>query len=1358
MAAKFQTVHSKMAQEEVFVFPASFAQQRLWFLNQLAPENPFYNVSAGIRLCGKVNLTALEQTFNEIARRHESLRTTFALVEGQLMQIIVPHVNLPLTTIDLQAIPANERERIAKQLAIQEAQRPFNLTTGPLLHLKVLTLQETEAILLLMLHHIVADGWSLGVLLRELGTLYAAFSLGQPSPLPELPIQYADFAQWQRQWLQGNVLESQLAYWRQQLKQMPVLELPSDRPRPPVPTYRGATQPFALSQPLTQAIEVLSQQEQASLFMTLLAAFQTLLYRYTGQTDIAVGSLIANRPRRELEGLIGFFVNSLVLRTDLSGNPTFRELLSRVRDVAFGAYAHQDLPFEQLVQELTPQRDLSRHPLFQVAIALQNTPIDALALAGLQLEQFEFDSGTARLDLELQLWQSPAGLQGQITYSTDLFEQTTIARMLGHFQTLLQGIVCNPEQRIAELTLLTAAEQQLLIEWNDIRQGVGDRQCFHRRFEAQAQLTPDAIAVVCEDEQLTYQGLSARSNQLAHYLQTLGAGPEVLVGICVERSCEMIVAVLAILKAGSAYVPFDPTYPPARLEFMLEDTQVPIIVTQEQWQATFAERSLPVCLDRDAAAIAQQPQHNVTSTVTSTNLAYAIYTSGSTGKPKGVLIEQRGLTNLAHAQRQVFDLQSSDRILQFASLSFDASIFEIVMALQVGATLYLAKQESRLGTALVKFLQKNAITTVTLPPTVLRGLPVADLPALKTIISAGEACSSEVVAGWAGFGRRFFNAYGPTEATVWSTVAEIGHSGIKPPLGRAIANTQLHVLDADLQPVAVGIPGELYIGGDSLARGYLNRPELTAERFIPNPFGETSALMSANRLYKTGDLVRYHSDGSLEFLGRIDDQVKIRGYRIELGEIETVLSQHPAIQETAVAVHEDRGVNQRLVAYIVFKVEKLTPTELRHYLQEKLPEYLIPSAFVVLELLPLTPNGKIDRNTLRCLHPPAEQRDTLVTPRTPTEEKLAKLWAQVLGLEQVSVDDNFFTVGGDSLLAMQLIEQVQQQFQQEFPLSNLFLAPTIAQLATLLGQPLASTSSTASDWSPLVPLQPAGSNRPFFCVHPVFGVVFPYYELARQLGTDQPFYGLHPVGLTGKQPPYTQIKDMAAAYLQALRQVQPQGPYLLGGWSFGGLVAFEMAQQLQSVGQQVALLALIDTLAPVPQNAPSLYDGLKFFLTTAIKSAPPFLLDYVSLLTTLRQHQSDRRSNDFEQSNSVLPQISKFKFWHWLQWAAIVKLLPEVSKLRVLDELTVLPLLRVFYANSQAAARYTPKAYADKITLFRTAQPLGKVPQDTTLGWSQLTAAEVEIHQVPGNHLSMMKKPYVQVLAEQLRHCIDQVS
>lgn len=1357
MAAKFQTVHSKMAQEEVFVFPASFAQQRLWFLNQLAPENPFYNVSAGIRLCGKVNLTALEQTFNEIVRRHESLRTTFALVEGQLMQVIVPHVSLPLTTIDLQAIPANERERIAKQLAIQEAQRPFNLTTGPLLHLKLLTLQETEAILLLMLHHIVADGWSLGVLLRELGTLYAAFSLGQPSPLPELPIQYADFAQWQRQWLQGNVLESQLAYWRQQLKQMPVLELPSDRSRPPVPTYRGATQPFALSQPLTQAIEVLSQQEQASLFMTLLAAFQTLLYRYTGQTDIAVGSPIANRPRRELEGLIGFFVNSLVLRTDLSGNPTFRELLRRVRDVALGAYAHQDLPFEQLVQELTPQRDLSRHPLFQVAIALQNTPIDALALPGLQLEHFEFDSGTARLDLELQLWQSPAGLQGQITYSTDLFEQTTIARMLGHFQTLLQGIVCNPEQRLAELPLLTAAEQQLLIEWNDTRQDVGDHQCFHRRFEAQAQLTPDAIAVVCEDEQLSYQVLNARSNQLAHYLQTLGAGPEVLVGICVERSCEMIVAVLGILKAGSAYVPFDPTYPPARLEFMLEDTQVPIVVTQEQWQATFAERSLPVCLDRDAAVIAQQSQHNLTITANSTNLAYAIYTSGSTGKPKGVLIEQRGLTNLAHAQRQVFDLQSSDRILQFASLSFDASIFEIVMALQVGATLYLAKQESRLGTALVKFLQKNAITTVTLPPTVLRGLPVADLPALKTIISAGEACSSEVVAGWVGKSRRFFNAYGPTEATVWSTVVEIGHSGIKPPLGRAIANTQLHVLDADLQPVPVGIPGELYIGGDGLARGYLNRPELTAERFIPNPFGETSALMSANRLYKTGDLVRYRLDGSLEFLGRIDDQVKIRGYRIELGEIETVLSQHPAIRETAVAVHEDSG-NQRLVAYIVFKVEKLTLIELRHYLQEKLPEYLIPSAFVVLELLPLTPNGKIDRNTLRCLHPPAEQRNTLVTPRTPTEEKLAKLWAQVLSLEQVSVDDNFFTVGGDSLLAIQLIEQVQQQFQQEFPLSNLFLAPTIAQLATLLDQPLANTSPTAFDWSPLVPLQPAGSNRPFFCVHPVFGVVFPYYELARQLGTDQPFYGLHPVGLTGKQPPYTQIEDMAAAYLKALRQVQPQGPYLLGGWSFGGLVAFEMAQQLQSVGQQVALLALIDTLAPVPQNTPSLYDGLKFFLTTAIKSAPPFLLDYVSLLTTLRQHQSDRRSNDFEQSNSVLPQISKFKFWHWLQWAAIVNLLPEVSRLRVLDELTVLPLLRVFYANSQAAARYTPKAYADKITLFRTAQPLGKVPQDSTLGWSQLTATEVEIHQVPGNHLSMMKKPYVQVLAEQLRHCIEQVS
>ncbi|PSM49200.1 non-ribosomal peptide synthetase, partial [Chroococcidiopsis sp. CCALA 051] len=828
-----------------FVFPASFAQQRLWFLHALAPGNPFYNISAAIRLHGHLNITALEQTFNEIVRRHEVLRTRFEMSEGQLHQVVVESVSVPLAIVDLRTLPASDREAAARQQAIALSQRPFDLSADLLLRLTIFQLDAFERILLLNLHHIIADGWSIGVLVRELGTLYTAFSSNKSSPLADLPIQYADFAHWQQEWLQGEVLESQLSYWRSQLADLAVLNLPTDRARSPIQSYKGATHNFQLSKNLTQSLEAFSQQAGVTLFMTLLAAFQTLLHRYTGQEDIAVGSPIANRNRPEIEPLIGFFVNSLVLRTDLSGNLTFWELLGRVREVTLGAYAHQDLPFEKLVEELRPERDLSRHPLFSVAIALQNTPITALELPGLALSQFEFDSGTSRLDLEFHLWQTPAGLQGQIIYSTDLFDRSTIVRMLGHFQTLLEGIVADPHRRLADLPILTVVErQQLLVEWNLTQQDY-PLQCIHQLFEAQADKTPNAIAVVYKDEQLTYQELNYHSNQLASYLQTLGVAPEVKVGICVERSFLMMVGILGILKAGGAYVPLDPVYPSERLKFMLEDAQITILLTQQslaplgkggwgdrQSLAPLGKGSWgdlrSVYLDRDWEIIAQQSGENINSGGTAANLAYIIYTSGSTGHPKGVLVEHGGLCNLAQAQIRTFDLKPEHRILQFASLSFDASIFEIVMAWAVGATLYLVPEVARLGSELISYLKYHAITHATLPPAVLKPLLPAQLPALQTLISAGETCSPEIAARWTS-DRHFFNAYGLTETTVWSTIAEV--SGSKDTtIGRAIANTQIYILDAHLQPQPIGIPGEIYIGGVGLARGYLNRPELTAQR------------------------------------------------------------------------------------------------------------------------------------------------------------------------------------------------------------------------------------------------------------------------------------------------------------------------------------------------------------------------------------------------------------------------------------------------------------------------------------------------------------------------------------------------
>jgi amino acid adenylation domain-containing protein len=1357
---------------EVFVFATSFAQQRLWFLDSLAPGNPYYNVLTALRLTGSLNFTALTQTFNEVVRRHEILRTTFVMVEGQPVQVIAPSLIIPIRVIDLHnQFESQERETQARRLLSEEAQRSFNLTTGPLLRLTLLQINEAEYVLLLKIHHIVADGWSIGVLIKELGTLYKAFledkrclttSHSVSTPLPELPIQYADFAEWQREWLQGEVLETQLRYWCHQLDGISVLNLPTDRLRPAIPTYKGAKQFIQLPPELNRALETLSHQEGVTLFMTLLAAFQTLLYRYTQQKDIAIGSPIANRSRSELEGLIGFFVNTLVLRTDFSGNPTFQELLNRVRQVTLSAYAYQDLPFEKLVDELHQERDLSRHPLFQVVFSLQNTPIGALELPGLTLSQFEFDSKTAKLDLEFHLWQDLESLKGQVVYSTDLFDDSTITRMLGHFQTLLESIVANPKQRLCNLSILTIAERhQLLIEFNRNQFKIKNLKskiqlCFHQLFEAQVAETPNAIALVFEHQQLTYRELNNRANQLAHYLQQLGVIPDVLVGICVERSLEMIIGLLGILKAGGAYLPLEPSLPQSRLNFMLEDAKVSVLLTQEKLLKHFQDFSNPIiCIDEDWATITQHSQENPISCVTSDNLAYVIYTSGSTGQPKGVLIKHRGLSNLASAQIEVFNLQPSNRILQFASLSFDASIFEIVMALRTGATLYLAKKESLLpGKALLQILREKAITHVTLPPAVLAVLPPESLPALQSIICAGEFCSQDIIKRWWSSNRRFFNAYGPTEATVWSTVAEINTLDEKPSIGRAIANTQIYILDNYLQPVPIGIPGELYIGGEGVGQGYLNRPELTQNRFLltETRFLQETGFLPSTRLYKSGDLGCYRVDGNIEFLGRIDNQVKIRGFRIELSEIETLLMMHQSVEKAVVIAKENVKSDRYLVAYIIPTKQPATTSKLREFLKEKLPEYMIPAAFVVLDSLPLTPNGKLDRFALTVLDTATSRSidKTYIAPRNSTELTLAKIWAEVLQIERVGIYDNFFDLGGNSLLTVRLIEQIHKQFERDLPLSSIFLNPTIESLANSLCQETDSLS-----WSPLVAIQPAGSNPPFFCVHPIFGVVFPYYELAHHLGMNQPFYGLQPIGIDGETP-LTRIEEMAAHYIEALRKVQPKGPYFLGGWSFGGWIAFEMAQQLQKSGDEVALLAVLDTLAPIKTNIPDFGNGFKFLFTTVARYIWSFFFDYFRLITAPSKNKI----------KSLIFRLPNFpKFIQWLEKnlfsqfilgeAAIANSMPEESRLRILNELTIRPMLRVFYANNQAVLNYVPQVYPKRITLLKTSVQSSIAERDLSMGWNQLTVGGTEIYTIPGNHLTMLRKPHIQVLAAQLRVCIE---
>jgi amino acid adenylation domain-containing protein len=1040
----------------------SFAQQSLWFINQLEPRNPAYNLFSATELRGPLNVMALEQSFNEIIRRHEALRTVFQSVNGQPFQVILPALTINIPVVDLRDIAsATEREPEIRRLSVMEAQRPFDLDRGPLLRVTLLRSTEETYVLLLVVHHIIFDGLSRGVLYQELAVIYAAFSSGQSPSLPPLPIQYVDFAQWQRQALQDRVLEEQLTYWTKRLENLSILKLPTDRPRPAVQTFRGARQSFTLSEDLFGGLKRLGRREGVTLFMTLFAAYLTLMHRYTGQNDIGIGSPISGRNRSELEGLIGFFLNMLVLRTDLSGNPTFRELLSRAREVCLEAYANQDVPFEKLVQELRPQRSLSHNPLFQATFALQNTPTCPLKLAGVTAEDLDLGSGIASFDLHLFMIEDETILNGWLVYNTDLFDASSIARMVGHFQMILEGIVTNPDQRISDLPLLAEAEKhQLLVEWNDT-DVEGPQKCIHQWFEARVERKPDAVALVCDDQRLTYEELNRRANQVAHYLRKNGVGAEVLVAIYVERSIEMIVGLLGILKAGGAYVPLDPCYPSRRLEFMVADAQPAIVLTQRQliqdarWKtegsegraSVFDPRLRLIFLDEERREIEGESGSNPESDVNANHLAYVVYTSGSTGTPKGVSIEHGGLCNLANEQARRFDISPADRVLQFASLSFDASIFEIASALTAGATLYLTAAETPLaGPALTDFLRLHEITVATLPPSVLATLSADELPALRLLCVAGEVCSAKLVEQWAS-GRRFFNLYGPTEATVWATTADCSDIPQRVSIGRPIANARVYLLDAFQNPVPIGVVGEIHIGGDGVARGYLNRPELTAERFIYHSFdGE-----QVQRLYRTGDLARYLPDGNIEFLGRTDNQVKIRGYRIELGEIEAVLAQHPRVRESIVIASEDSGGDKRLVAYIVPRESAPTTNELRAHLKVKLPDYVVPSLLVFLDTLPLTRNGKVDHSAL-----PSPDRDSAdlerlyIAPRNASEQAIANIWVEILGVKRIGVHDNFFDLGGHSLKATQVVSRLLKAFQREIPLRHLFEFPTIAKLAAVI--------------------------------------------------------------------------------------------------------------------------------------------------------------------------------------------------------------------------------------------------------------------------------------------------------------------
>ncbi|MBD2360533.1 amino acid adenylation domain-containing protein [Anabaena minutissima FACHB-250] len=1028
--------------------PLSFTQKQLWFINQLRPGTATYNISVAVHIQGYLNFSALVNSINAIIQKHEILRTSFELLNSEPVQKIVNVVNLTVLQVDLQDLEQQQQEIEIKTISLQEAQTSFDLGVAPLLRAKLLHLQPEKSILILTLHHLVGDGFSINILVKELSAIYQALCAGQPFPLSDLPLQYTDFVYWQRHYLQGEVLEQHLVYWQQQLGgNLPVLQLPTDRPRRPIQTFKGAQHKFILSKALTEAIKQLAKDEDATLFMTLLAVFQTLLYRYTGQEDILVGSPIANRNRAELEQLIGCFVNTLVLRTNLAGNPSFKELLARVRKVAIEAYTHQDLPFEKLVEALQPNRDLSYNPLFQVMFVLQNSASDSI------WQTEELETSTAKFDVLLSMIESEAGLTGTIEYNTDLFNADTITRMIGHFQNLLEGIVSNSNQRISELPILTPAEcHKLLVEWNNTQVDYPQLACIHHLFEAQVERTPDAVAVVFENQQLTYCELNNKANQLAHYLQDLGVKPDILVGICMERSLEMVVGILAIIKVGGAYLPLDPSYPQDRLAFMLTDAQLQLLLVQPHLIHELPPHQAQVIsINNDSEEFADYSQANPDSPVELENAAYIIYTSGSTGKPKGAINTHKGLCNRLLWMQDAYQLKECDRVIQKTPFSFDVSVWEFFWTLFTGATLVIAKPGGHQDASyLVQLINQQQITTLHFVPSMLQVFleepGLENCQSIKRVICSGEALPWELQ-------ERFFerlsaelhNLYGPTEAAidVTSWKCQPNNNEKIVPIGRPIANTRIYILDEQLQPVPIGIVGELYIGGVGLARGYWQRPELTHEKFISSPFAPEK------RLYKTGDLARYRPDGTIEFLGRIDNQVKLRGFRIELGEIEAVTAQYTYVRETVIIAHENR-----IIAYVVpNQREAFSINELKHFLKEKLPEYMLPSAFVVLEALPLTPNGKVDR---RALPAPDNLRPELAnnyqSPESEVEKSIAQVWRQVLHLEKVGIHDNFFDLGGHSLLVVQVKNKLREILQQDLSVVDIFQNPTIKSLAEHLSQ------------------------------------------------------------------------------------------------------------------------------------------------------------------------------------------------------------------------------------------------------------------------------------------------------------------
>ncbi|MGG5272672.1 amino acid adenylation domain-containing protein [Pseudomonas syringae pv. coryli] len=1318
--------------------PLSWAQQRLWFLDQLdRAAGAAYHIPAGLRLRGRLDRDALQATLDRIVARHETLRTHFALHEGQAIQVIAPATQgFALASHDLRPLDSAAQHEAVERLAREEALAPFDLSSGPLIRGRLVQLSETEHILLVTQHHIVSDGWSTGVLLHEIGTLYRAFSQGLADPLPALSFQYVDYAAWQRQWLQGETLHTQVEFWRQHLSGAPaLLELPTDHRRPPLRSYAGGRVSLALSPALTAGLRQLGQRHGATLFMTLLAGWSSLLSRFSGQDDVVIGTPVANRPRSELESLIGFFVNTLALRIRPQGRLSVAALLEQVKAVMLAAHAHQDLPFEQVVEALQPPRSLGHSPIFQVMLALNNTPGGGeLSLPELSLEPLQAPHTTAQFDLSLALVEADGGLVGSLEYASDLFERATIERMAGHLQVLLEAMVADDQQAVAELPLLSCEQRRQVLEsFNDTAAAYPAGKLLHQLFEEQVAQQPDALAVVDETGSLTYGELNARANRLAHYLIGLGIQPDDRVAICAQRSLEMVVGLLGILKAGSAYVPLDPGYPSERLRYMLEDSAPVAVLVQAETRTLLGELAVPT-LDLQAGDWEVEAEHNpVVPAITPQHLAYVIYTSGSTGKPKGVANQHDGVVNRLWWAKSEYRIGAEDRVLQKTPFGFDVSVWEIFLPLLAGAQLVMARPGGHQDPHyLMEVIERRSISMLHFVPSMLQAFvnqtPAGRCSTLKRVLCSGEALPHALLLqGQAHFPKsELHNLYGPTEAaidvTAWHYVAE-QDIGIVP-IGRPIANTQIYLLDAHGQPVPIGVSGEIHIGGIGVARGYLNRPELTAERFLEDPFSTEPAA----RMYRSGDLGRWLADGNIEYLGRNDDQVKLRGYRIELGEIESQLAGCPGVREAVVLAREHRPGDKRLVAYLTAQEGVvLSATQLREQLSQGLAEYMIPSAFVTLTRFPLTPNGKLDRRALPAPEDDAYASRGYEAPVGEIEHALAEIWQALLGLERVGRHDHFFELGGHSLLAVQLVSCLRQRFQVEVALGDLFMHPTICELAASCHSGLSKALHPN-----LTTIRKEGAQHPLFLIHEGSGDIGYAQQLAKQIPSDIPVYGFSASGLQSGEEHLTTIEAMASRYIEGIRHIQPQGPYRVAGWSAGGTIAYEIAHQLIGAGATVEFLGLIDTTSDYRHLFDAQEGGYAH-----LDERPDF--DEIEAL--LRLLPPDVRQGP------VRHLAAARDFEALLAYTQVQGLLPEGIESDLAKR--YLALIR---SIGLALYRYMPPALPVRVTLFSA---MGENRSDISIGWEALMPKEqLQVISIMGTHHSIVKEPDIRELGRAILEAV----